>query len=79
MSRLKRLRVIKDDASISGYSIDYGGDYVPATPSIIKIWHMYLEALDLAQRLRGELEDLSIIQINHAAEGRSIEGENHDK
>ncbi len=64
----KKIIVNRDDDSPTGYFVRYGEEGVPATPYIIRLWHMYVEALDLAQRLRDEIEELTVLQINHAAE-----------
>jgi hypothetical protein len=61
----KKLRVVKDENSPTGYYIVSGnGSGVPATIFEVRLWFMYLEAMDLARRLREELDKWS----EHSAE-----------
>lgn len=65
--KAKKLRVVKDENSPTGYYIlSGGGSGVPATNFEVRLWHMYLEALDLAARLRDELNR----EQGSAAEGK---------
>jgi hypothetical protein len=56
----KKLRVVKDEESPTGYYIISGsGAGVPATNFEVRLWYMYVEALDLAKRLRDELDSVA--------------------
>ena len=52
-----KLRVVKDSKSPTGYYIISGtSPGVPANNFEVRLWNMYIEALDLAYRLRNELQ-----------------------
>jgi hypothetical protein len=57
---MKRLRVVKDSKSPTGYYITRGDSNVPATDYEVRLWQMYIEALDLAVRIRNYLEKESL-------------------
>jgi hypothetical protein len=59
----KKIRVVKNEDSPTGYYIISGtGNGVPATIFEVRLWNMYLEALDLAVRLRDELDLLAEVK-----------------
>ena len=59
----KRLVVTKDENSPTGYWIKSGnGQGMMATLYEVRLWNMYLEALDLAKRLREELDRIDEVK-----------------
>lgn len=72
--RLKKLRVVKNDRSPTGYNIMRGDDGgVPATFYEIDLWKLYIEALDMAVRIRKCLSQESAA-IDAAGRNSVVEG-----